>query len=328
MRAYVFDVASRRASLEDVPEPAPAAGEVAIAVEACGLCRTDLHILDGDLQPPGDRVVLGHQVIGRVRATGAGVDGSWQGRRVGVPWLATSCGHCRACTGGRENLCPSIRCTGLHRDGGLAEVMVAAASSCLPVPDGLDALAAAPLLCAGAIGWRALRLAGGGERVGVYGFGAAAHLLAQVLRWQRRALYAFTRPGDRDRQAYARSLGAAWAGGSDELPPEPLDAAIIFADDGALVPQALAALAPGGTVVCGEIHMTEIPSFPYDLLWREKVVRSVANLTHQDGVELLEAAARIPLRADVRSYPLADVEHAFADLRAGRVHGAAVVRVP
>lgn len=327
MRAYVLDAGAGRGRLEEVPEPAPGPGEVRLAVEACGLCRTDLHILDGDLVPPTPRVVLGHQVVGRVDAVGDDVDPAWLGRRVGVPWLGDTCGRCRYCTTGRENLCAEARFTGMHRDGGLAERMTASTDACLPVPAGLLATAVAPLLCAGLIGWRALGLAGDGQHVGIYGFGAAAHLLAQVLHWQGRALYAFTRPGDLDRQAYARGLGATWAGGSDEPPPVPLDAAILFADAGELVPRALAAVAPGGTVVCGEIHMTDIPAFPYDLLWREKVLRSVANLTRKDGVELLEVAAAVPLRADVRPYPLDAVDDAIGDLRAGRVRGAAVVTV-
>jgi len=327
MLAYVFDAARRRAALEDVRVPEPAAGEVVLEVEACALCRTDLHILDGDLVPRAPRVVLGHQVVGRVAAVGAGVDRGWLGRRCGVPWLAETCGACAYCASGRENLCAAARFTGLDRDGGLAERMSAVAAFCLPLPGDLAAVAVAPLLCAGLIGWRALRMAGDGPRLGIYGFGAAAHLLAQVIRWQGRRLHAFTRPGDEARQAYARSLGAAWAGGSDQAPPEPLDAAILFADAGELVPRALAAVAPGGTVVCGEIHMSDIPSFPYDLLWREKVVRSVANLTRRDGVELLDLAARIPLRADATTYPLARVDDAIADLRAGSVHGAAVIAV-
>jgi propanol-preferring alcohol dehydrogenase len=327
MKAFVYQRETRRAALTDVAEPVAGAGEVLLAVEACGLCRTDLHVIDGDLVPRDPQVVLGHQVVGRVIAAGAGVDAAWLGRRVGVPWLAQTCGACRACASGRENLCAAARFTGLDRDGGLAERMTAVAAYCLPVPGELPAIAVAPLLCAGLIGWRALRMAGDGEAVGIYGFGAAAHLLAQVIRWQGRRLHAFTRPGDRERQAYARGLGAVWAGGSDEAPPEPLDAAILFADAGELVPRALAAVAPGGTVVCGEIHMSDIPSFPYDLLWREKVIRSVANLTRQDGRELLELAARIPLHADVAPYPLARTGDAVADLRAGRVHGAAVVTV-
>jgi alcohol dehydrogenase, propanol-preferring len=327
VRAYVFDTTARRAALTAVADPRPGPGEVLLGVEACGLCRTDLHILDGELVPRRPSVVLGHQVVGRVIAVGDGVDPAWSGRRCGVPWLGETCGGCRYCASGRENLCPDARFTGFDRDGGLAERMAARADYCLPVPDALAAAAAAPLLCAGLIGWRALRLAGDGERIGIYGFGAAAHLVSQILRWQRRQLYAFTRPGDHARQAYARELGATWAGGSDQPPPVPLDAAILFAAAGELVPRALAAIAPGGTVVCGEIHMSDIPSFPYDLLWREKTVRSVANLTRRDGVELLEIAAAVPLQADTVVYPLARVADAIADLRSGGVRGAAVVTV-
>jgi propanol-preferring alcohol dehydrogenase len=297
---------------------------VLLEVEACGVCRTDLHVLDGELRPRRPRVVLGHQVVGRVIGAGAGAE-SWLGRRVGVPWLAETCASCRHCTDGRENLCEEARFTGLDRDGGLAERMTAIAAYALPLPDDAAAVAIAPLLCAGLIGWRALQAAGPASSVGIYGFGAAAHLVAQIVRWQERRLFAFTRPGDRERQAYARSLGAAWAGGSDEAPPELLDAAILFADAGELVPRALAAIRPGGTVVCGEIHMTDIPSFPYALLWREKVIRSVANLTRRDGRELLDLATRIPLRADAVTYAFQDTDAAIADLRAGRVHGAAVV---
>jgi propanol-preferring alcohol dehydrogenase len=324
MRAYLFDPATRRAALVERERPEPGPGEVRLRVEACGLCRTDLHILDGDLVPPGP-VVLGHQIVGVAEALGPGVDPALAGRRLGVPWLAGACGGCAACASGRENLCDRARFTGFHRDGGLAEHTTAAADHCLPLPEALPAVAAAPLLCAGLIGWRALRMTGEARRIGVYGFGAAAHLLAQVLRWQGRSLFAFTRPGDRARQAYARRLGAAWAGGSDETPPEPLDAAILFAAAGELVPRALAVTAPGGTVVCAEIHMSDIPSFPYSLLWRERVLRSVANLTVQDGLEYLPVAATVPVSADASSYALADVARALADLAAGRVQGAAVV---
>jgi propanol-preferring alcohol dehydrogenase len=265
-------------------------------------------------------------VVGRVIGAGDGAE-TWIGRRVGVPWLAETCAVCAYCTGGRENLCEQARFTGLDRDGGLAERMTAVAAYCLPLGDDRPAVAVAPLLCAGLIGWRALCAAGDGPRIGIYGFGAAAHLVAQILRWQRRRCFAFTRPGDTERQAYARSLGAAWAGGSDQPAPEPLDAAILFAAVGDLVPRALAAVAPGGTVVCGEIHMSDIPAFPYQLLWRERVLRSVANLTRRDGVELLDLAARIPLLAETAGYSLDRVDAAIADLRVGRVHGAAVVTV-
>jgi propanol-preferring alcohol dehydrogenase len=327
MRAYVYDRVLGRAALTDVAAPVAVDGQLVIAVEACGLCGTDLHILDGDRVPVRPQVVLGHQVVGRVVEVGRGAGDNWRGVRVGVPWLVGTCGHCQFCATGRENLCAEARFTGFDRDGGLAERMVVPPAACLRVPTALAPDAAAPLLCAGLIGWRALRMAGIGERIGVYGFGAAGRLVAQILRWQGRRLFAFTRPGDEAHQAHARSLGAAWAGGSDQKPPEPLDAAILFAGAGELVPQALAAVAPGGTVVCGETDMTDIPTFRYDLLWREKVVRSVANLTHRDGVELLAIAAAVPLRVDVTAYPLTRVDDAIADLRAGRGHGAAVVTV-
>jgi alcohol dehydrogenase, propanol-preferring len=323
--AYVFDPAAGRAALTERPEPGPPAeGELLLAVEACGLCRTDLHILDGDLRPPGP-VTLGHQIVGQVLQVGGGVDRALIGRRVGVPWLAGACGGCRECLAGRENLCAQARFTGFHRDGGLAARATAAARACLPLPEGLAPVAGAPLLCAGLIGWRALRLAGDGPCVGLYGFGAAAHLLTQVLRWQGRRVFAFTRPGDRQRQAYARALGAEWAGDSDQCPEEALDAAILFADSGALVPRALEACAPGGVVVCAEIHMSDIPSFPYRLLWQERVLRSVANLTHQDGVEYLPLAAAVPVRADTTVFALAEIDRAIAELRDGRVRGAAVI---
>jgi propanol-preferring alcohol dehydrogenase len=324
MRAYRFDPATRAAALAEVDAPAPGPGELLLRVEACGLCRTDLHILDGDLVPPRP-VTPGHQIVGTVLAAGAGADAALVGRTVGVPWLGGTCGACAYCTSGRENLCAKARFTGFDRDGGLADRATADARFCLPLPPGLAPVEAAPLLCAGLIGWRALRLAGDGPRIGLYGFGAAAHLLAQVITWQGRRLYAFTRPGDVARQAFARRLGAVWAGGSDERPPEPLDAAILFAAAGELVPSALRAVAPGGTVVCGEIHMSDIPSFPYALLWQERQVRSVANLTRRDGEELLALAPKVPLRAEVSAFPLAEVDRALAALRTGQVAGAAVV---
>jgi propanol-preferring alcohol dehydrogenase len=324
MRAYRFDPATRAAALAEVGEPLVGTGELLLHVEACGLCRTDLHVLDSDLVPPRP-VTLGHQIVGTVVAAGAGADIAMVGRTVGVPWLGQTCGACAYCTGGRENLCPKARFTGLDRDGGLADLVSADARFCLPLPPGFAAVQAAPLLCAGLIGWRALRLAGDAPRLGIYGFGAAAHLLAQVITWQGRRLYAFTRPGDLERQALARRLGAVWAGGSDEHPPEPLDAAILFAAAGELVPAALGVVAPGGTVVCGEIHMSDIPSFPYALLWQERQVRSVANLTRRDGEELLALAPRVPLRAEVSVFPLAEIDRAITALRAGQVVGAAVV---
>jgi propanol-preferring alcohol dehydrogenase len=329
MRAFVFDTTARAARLVDAPEPVAGAGELLLRVEACGLCRTDQHILDGELVPPRATVVLGHQIVGVVLAAGPGAPSCLVGRRVGVPWLGGACGTCAACVRGRENLCDQARFTGFHRDGGLAERVTCDHRFALELPDALAGDAAAPLLCAGLIGWRTLRLAGDPvdvRTVGIYGFGAAAHLIAQVLRTQGRRFLAFTRPGDTKRQAFARELGAAWAGGSDQPSPEPLDAALLFAADGALVPRALAAVVPGGTVVCGEIHMSDIPSFPYASLWRERALRSVANLTRADGREFLAfAAAATSVRAQVTRYPIEEVERALAELRSGGVRGAAVV---
>ncbi len=305
--------------------PVPGPGEIQLAVEACGVCRTDLHVVDGELPDPKLPLVPGHQIVGTVSALGAGVTGFALGDRVGVPWLGWTCGRCIYCTTGRENLCPSARFTGYHRDGGYAEAAVADARYVFPLPSGYTALEAAPLLCAALIGYRAFRLAGDGRRLGLYGFGAAGHLVAQLARHLGREVYAFTRPGDDRGQAFARSLGAVWAGGSDQRPPVPLDAAILFAPVGALVPLALAAVAPGGIVVCAGIHMSDIPAFPYRLLWEERVVRSVANLTRRDGDELLALAPAAGLRPTARPYPLADANHALDDLRAGRVEGAIVL---
>ena len=297
----------------DVPEPGP--GELLLEVRACGVCRTDLHLLDGELAFAGPRV-LGHQIVGVV----AGSE-----RRVGVPWLGWTCGECAYCTSGRENLCERARFTGRDIDGGFAEHAVADERFCLPIPDGYPDLQAAPLLCAGLIGYRALRMCGDAERLGLYGFGAAAHIICQVAVAEGRRVSAFTRAGDEPAQALARELGAGWAGTSEELSPEPLDAALVFAPAGALVPAALRALAPGGTVVCAGIHMSDIPSFPYELLWRERSVRSVANLTRADGIEFLELAPRVPVRTRVTAYPLEEAGRALEDLRAGRFAGAAVV---
>jgi alcohol dehydrogenase, propanol-preferring len=302
-----------RAVERPVPEPGP--GQLLLRVRACAICRTDLHLLDGELEVASLPRVLGHQIVGTVAGTG---------RRVGVPWLGWTCGRCAACRSGRENLCPQARFTGRDLDGGLADHVVADRRFCFPLPDGPDAQAA-PLLCAGLIGHRALRMCGDARRVGIYGFGAAAHIVCQVARWQGREVLAFTRPGDTAAQAFARRLGAGWAGPSGAPPPAALDAAIVFAPDGALVPLALRALAPGGTVVCGGIHMSDIPSFPYADLWQERSVRSVANLTRADGEELLALAPRVPVRTEVTTYPLGDAGRALGDLRAGRLTGAAVV---
>jgi propanol-preferring alcohol dehydrogenase len=327
MRAMVLERVGEPLVLRELAVPVPGPGEIQLAVEACGVCRTDLHVVDGELPDPKLPLVPGHQIVGTVSALGAGVTGFALGDRVGVPWLGWTCGRCVYCTTGRENLCRSARFTGYHRDGGYAEAAIADARYVFPLPPGYTALEAAPLLCAALIGYRALRLAGDGPRLGLYGFGAAGHLVAQLARHLGREVYAFTRPGDDRGQAFARSLGAVWAGGSDQRPPVPLDAAILFAPVGALVPLALAAVAPGGIVVCAGIHMSDIPAFPYRLLWEERTVRSVANLTRRDGDELLALAPAAGLRPTARPYPLADANQALDDLRAGRHEGAMVLLV-
>jgi len=311
--------------LEERPVPVPGAGEIRLRVEACGVCRTDLHVVDGDLSHIPLPVVPGHEIVGIVEAQGAGVTWPRLGARVGVPWLAHTCGHCPYCRSGRENLCDEPAFTGYTRDGGFATHVVAEAEFAFPLDGFDDPVATAPLMCAGLIGWRSLVIAGKGERIGLYGFGAAAHILAQVCRWQGREVYAFTRPGDEAAQAMARSLGAVWVGGSDELPPEPLDAAILFAPVGALVPLALQAVRKGGKVVCGGIYMSDIPSFPYHLLWEERQLVSVANLTRQDGIDFLAIAAKAGIRTTTTVYPLDKANEALADLRAGRFQGAAVL---
>jgi propanol-preferring alcohol dehydrogenase len=327
MRAAVLRKPHLPLVLEERPVPAPGPGEVLVRVRACGVCRTDLHIADGELPEPKLPLVLGHQVVGVVVEAGREVQGLRVGDRVGIPWLGWTCGECGYCRRGLENLCRRAQFTGYHRDGGFAEYAVADARYAFPLPEGYDDLHAAPLLCAGLIGYRCLRVAGEGERLGLYGFGAAAHLIAQVAAYQGRRVFAFTRPGDVEAQAFARELGAVWAGGSDELPPEPLDAAVVLAPVGALVVQALRATAPAGVVVCGGIHMSDIPSFPYRLLWEERVVRSVANLTRKDAEEFLALAPRVPVRVRATPYPLEDAQRALEDLRAGRVVGSAVLVV-
>lgn len=324
MRALVLDAPGRplREAKLDAAPLAP--GQVRIAVEACGVCRTDLHVRDGELAEPKLPLVLGHEIVGRVVEAAGG--GMAPGTRVGVPWLGWTCGECRFCRTGRENLCDAARFTGYTLDGGYAEETVADARYCFPLPEEPDALELAPLLCAGLIGYRALRLTGDATRLGLYGFGAAAHLVAQLAVAEGRRVFAFTRPGDEAAQALARELGAEWAGASGDRPEE-LDAAILFAPAGELVPTALAAVGKGGTVVCAGIHMTPIPSFPYELLWGERVVRSVANLTRRDGDELFAAVARTPLRTAVEAFPLEAAEEALRRLRAGEVRGAAVLSV-
>ncbi|WP_353655822.1 zinc-dependent alcohol dehydrogenase family protein [Thermomicrobium sp. CFH 73360] len=327
MRAMILERPGQPLVLRQLPIPEPGPGQVLLRVRACGVCRTDLHIVDGELPNPKLPLILGHQIVGEVVQKGPGAECYQIGQRVGVPWLGWTCGECRFCQSGRENLCDRARFTGYTLDGGYAEYAVADERYCFPIPDGYPDEQAAPLLCAGLIGYRALRFAAGARRLGFYGFGAAAHILTQVAVWQGRAVYAFTRPGDVEGQAFARSLGAVWAGGSDEFPPEPLEAALIFAPVGALVPQALRAVEKGGVVVCAGIHMSNIPSFPYALLWEERVVRSVANLTRQDGEEFLQLAPQVPIRTQVQLYPLSDANQALEDLRTGRVRGAAVLGI-
>lgn len=325
MRAMILERPGQPLVLRELPIPEPGPGQVLLRVRACGVCRTDLHIVDGELPNPKLPLILGHQIVGEVVQKGPGAERYQIGQRVGVPWLGWTCGECRFCQSGRENLCDRARFTGYTLDGGYAEYVVADERYCFPIPDDYPDEQAAPLLCAGLIGYRALRFAAGARRLGFYGFGAAAHILTQVAVWQGRAVYAFTRPGDVEGQAFARSLDAVWAGGSDEFPPEPLEAALIFAPVGALVPQALRAVEKGGVVVCAGIHMSDIPSFPYALLWEERVVRSVANLTRQDGEEFLQLAPQVPVRTQVQLYPLSDANQALEDLRRGRVRGAAVL---
>jgi propanol-preferring alcohol dehydrogenase len=318
MRAMLLDEPGRPLRAGELPVPEPRDGELLIRVRACGVCRTDLHVLDGEVRASLHPLVPGHQIVGTVEGTD---------RRVGVPWLGWTCGECRYCLSGRENLCDRARFTGCDIHGGYAEYAVADERYCFPIPDGYPDLQAAPLLCAGLIGHRALRMTGDGERLGLYGFGAAAHIVGQVARHEGRRVFAFTRAGDAAGQRFARELGAEWAGASEERPPEPLDAAIVFAPLGPLVPLALKALAKGGTVVCAGIHMSDIPSFPYEELWGERSIRSVANLTRRDGEEFLALAPQVPVRTTVTTYALEETAAALDDLRAGRLHGAAVVRV-
>ena len=306
-----------------VPEPGPE--QILIRVLACGVCRTDLHVVDGELDHPKPVVIPGHEIVGLVERLGVHVDRFRPGQRVGVPWLGWTCGVCRYCRTGRENLCDNPKFTGYTLDGGYAEYAVADERYCFPIPDGYSDAEAAPLLCAGLIGYRSLRMAGDARRLGIYGFGAAAHIVAQVAKFQGRQVFAFTRPGDVEAQEFARGLGAAWAGDSSQPPPEPLDAAIIFAPAGPLVPAALRVIAKGGTVVCGGIHMSDIPSFPYSILWGERTIRSVANLTRQDGEEFLALAPKVPVRTTVQSFPLREANEALRRLRAGQLRGAAVL---
>ncbi|HSD48538.1 MAG TPA: zinc-dependent alcohol dehydrogenase family protein [Actinomycetota bacterium] len=317
MRAMVLETPGRALEARDVPVPEPGPGQVLVRVRACGVCRTDLHVLDGEMPEPKLPLVLGHQVVGTVEALGPSVEGIAPGDRVGVPWLGWTCGECTYCTTGRENLCPQARFTGYQLDGGYAEMLVADARFCFPVPEGYPNDQAAPLMCAGFIGWRSLRMTGDAERLGLYGFGNSARLVAQVARMQGRRLFAFTRPGDEASQRAALELGCEWAGDSTQTPPEELDAAICFAAVGDLVPLALRAVAPGGSVVCAEIHMSDIPSFPYSILWGERVLRSVANLTRQDGLEFLAVAPMVGVLADVVPFELDRANEAIAHARSG-----------
>lgn len=325
MHAMVLEAPGQALRLREVPRPAAGPGQLLIRVAACAVCRTDLHVVDGELKEPKLPLIPGHEIVGRVEQAGEGVDGFAAGDRVGVPWLGWTCGECRYCRAGHENLCPEARFTGYQIDGGYAEYAVADARYCFAIPDAYSDAEAAPLLCAGLIGYRSLLMAGEAERLGIYGFGAAAHIVAQLARFQGRRLFAFTRPGDRSAQAFARRLGAEWTGGSDERPPAELDAALIFAPVGALVPAALAVLRPGGIVVCGGIHMSDIPRFPYDLLWREKRLVSVANLTRRDGEAFLALAPQVPVRTEIETLPLAEANTALNRLREGRLTGAAVL---
>jgi len=325
MRAMVLDRPKTPLVMRERPLPQPASGEILVEIAACGVCRTDLHVVDGELPRPKLPIVPGHEIVGRVAAIGEGVGDLTLGERIGVPWLGATCGVCPFCRSGRENLCDRPLFTGYTRDGGYATHTLVDARYCFPLDETLDVAQAAPLLCAGLIGWRSYRMAGEGDALGLYGFGAAAHILAQVATWQGRRVYAFTREGDAASQNFARSLGAVWAGGSDEAPPELLDAAIIFAPVGALVPAALRAVKKGGRVVCGGIHMSDIPSFPYAILWEERQLVSVANLTRADAREFLPVAAQAGIKMQVTRYPLAQANTALDDLRAGRFEGAAVL---
>jgi propanol-preferring alcohol dehydrogenase len=325
MRAMLLEQPRHPLREADLPLPQPGPEQVLIRVHACGVCRTDLHVLDGELTEPKLPLVPGHEIVGNVAGKGERVERFAVGQRVGVPWLGWTCGTCRYCLNRQENLCDRARFTGYQLDGGYAEYTLADQRYAFALPDAYPDAEAAPLLCAGLIGYRSLVMAGEGRRLGLYGFGAAAHIIIQVARHQGRAVYAFTRPGDAEGQAFARELGALWAGGSDQPPPEGLDAAILFAPVGALVPQALRAVVKGGIVVCAGIHMSDIPSFPYHLLWGERVVRSVANLTRRDGEEFLALASRVPVRTVVETFPLAEANEALGRLRAGRIRGAAVL---
>jgi propanol-preferring alcohol dehydrogenase len=325
MKAMVLNAPKTALVWTELDDRAPGPGQVRVKVLACGVCRTDLHVLDGELPDPKSPIIPGHEIVGRIDAIGPGVSGLAMVERVGVPWLGHTCGVCPYCEANRENLCDAPLFTGYTRDGGFATAVVADARFAFPLGETGDDVSMAPLLCAGLIGWRSLKIAGDGKRLGLYGFGAAGHIVAQVAKWQGREVFAFTRPGDTGTQAFAKSLGVAWAGGSDEMPPEPLDAAIIYATVGELVPQALNAVRKGGRVVCAGIHMSDIPSFPYRILWEERELLSVANLTRQDGIDFLALVPKIGIVVKTTIYPLQQANKALEDLRAGRFDGAAVL---
>lgn len=325
MKAMVLTHIGQPLEQQEIPIPEPGRGELLINVHTCGVCRTDLHILDGDLERPRLPLVPGHQIVGTVEETGSGTSRFSAGDKVGVPWLGKTCGHCEFCNSDRENLCNDAVFTGYDRDGGFAEYTVADAQFCFPLAEHYDARQAAPLLCAGLIGYRALRMAGDARKIGFYGFGSAAHILTQVALHQGREVFAFTRPGDTEGQAFARRQGASWAGGSETRPPAPLDAAIIFAPVGALIPEALQSVKKGGTVISAGIHMSDIPSFSYDILWGERSIHSVANLSRNDGEQFLRLAPEIPVETTVQTYPLKDANKALDDLREGNFDGSAVL---
>lgn len=325
MRAMVLDEPGKTVRMRSVLRPQPAPDQLLVKVAACAVCRTDLHVVDGELLHPKLPIIPGHEIVGRVVSCGTNVRNFSIGERIGIPWLGWTCGHCRYCRSGHENLCMEAKFTGYQIDGGYAEYTVADARYCFRIPETYGDVEAAPLLCAGLIGYRALKMAENADRVGIYGFGAAAHIVAQILRYQGRKLFAFTRPGDVTAQDFASKMGAAWAGSSDMMPPEELDAAIIFAPAGALVPAALRAIRPGGIVICGGIHMSDIPAFPYDILWREKHLVSVANLTRRDAEEFLALAPKVPIRVTTESLPLSQANTALMRLREGKLTGAAVL---
>jgi len=325
MHAMVLNALKTPLQWTELPDRTPGPGQIRVSILACGVCRTDLHVVDGELPNPVLPIIPGHEIVGRIDAIGRDVEDLQIGQRVGIPWLGHTCGTCPYCVMHRENLCDHPEFTGFTRDGGFATAVVADARFSFPLGEAGSDVELAPLLCAGLIGWRSLTIAGDGRKLGLYGFGAAAHILAQVARWQGRSVYAFTRPGDTGTQDFARSLGAVWAGGSDEMPPDELDAAIIFATSGALVPQALRSVRKGGRVVCAGIHMSDIPSFPYEILWQERQILSVANLTRQDGLDFLALVPQIGIVTKTNLYKLQQANEALADLRAGRFEGAAVL---